>query len=379
MKLLHIHQDFPDGRDYPFTKAVSNLITGLKNTDPSVKHVVLSINRTSNPFKVSLQKFDLGYSLVYWAIPLKFVYGPMMAVWIFLLSLLLKKEGIDRIHAHKLTTEGMLAKGLSERMNTDYMVSVRGGSDLNNFNRLPSYKSLFLDIYSNAKHVFYVSPWAYSFLNTEGVSDKVPRTTLPNICDIDLVTPCDIASRERFIMVVSLHQHERKGVIPVLEAMKDLKLRGESVYLDIVGGGDEQNRKLIESAVKELGLVEDVNLLGPLPHTEVKDMLSRSKGLLLPAMNETFGMAYIESLACGCPILYMKNTGIDGYFDEYEVGVKVTSQKVSELSNAISKLIKNQEHYQSQIKMLDKFNYLEMFKEASVSLSYIKVLRSIDD
>lgn len=378
MKLLHIHQDFPDGRDYPYTKAVSNLLTGLKNIDPSIEHIVLSINRTSNPFKISLRRFELGYSLVYWAIPLQVIYRPMMAAWVFFLSLFFKNEGIDRIHAHKLTTEGMLAKGLSERLNADYMVSVRGGSDLNNFKRLPSYKSLFLDIYDNSKHVFYVSPWAYSLLNAEGVSNKVPTTTLPNICDIEVLIPSETESRERFMMVVSLHQHERKGVVPILKAIRDLKLRGESVYLDIVGGGDESSRKLIDSTIRKLGLADEVALLGALPHAEVKSMFSKAKGLLLPAYNETFGMAYIESLSRGCPILYMENTGVDGYFDDHEVGVKVSSQEVNELSNAINKLIKKQNYYQNQIKNLDEFNYLERFKETSVSENYIDALRSVD-
>ena len=81
MNLLHIHQDYPDGRPYSATKAVSNLIDSAKIIDPSVKHFVLSINRTSNPFKISIKNFEDGISLVYWSLPLPFISRLSIVFW----------------------------------------------------------------------------------------------------------------------------------------------------------------------------------------------------------------------------------------------------------------------------------------------------------
>jgi hypothetical protein len=52
-------------------------------------------------------------------------------------------------------------------------------------------------------------------------------------------------------------------------------------------------------------------------------------------------MADIEALSVGCPIMYVGNTGIDGYFNTLLVGEKITKVEVDSLTRAINYIDSN--------------------------------------
>jgi glycosyltransferase involved in cell wall biosynthesis len=373
MKILHIHQDFPDGRNFPSTDAVKNLIKSVKKKDKEIKHFVLSINRTSNPFKVSFKRFDYGLSIVFWSIPLPFIYTLSIKFWVFILKKNINISDFDYIHAHKFTSEGFFAYLLSKDTSIPYYVSVRGGTDVHNIKRFPKLKKLYSNIYKNAKGVFWVSPWAAKFI-VSSLDVYKKGVLLPNICN--LIEPKSIINydKSRYTTVLSFHQYRRKGLLQLFESIYELNKRGFSIKLDVIGSGGKKEKQIIQNEICKLGLSNNIKLLGQLPHSEVLTNLQSSKALLLPAENETFGMAYVEAISCGCPILYMANTGIDGYFCNKNVGIKVHSQEVVELSEAIIKLENNNLFYNEEIHNFLKRDELKYFAEDNITKTYIMEL-----
>lgn len=373
MKILHIHQDYPDNRNFPSTNAVKNLIDGVKKKDKKIEHFVISINRSSNPFRISFKQFNDGLSVVFWSIPLPIIYTLSIRFWSFILKKTINLKDFDCIHAHKLTSEGLFAYHLSKSTSIPYYISVRGGTDLHNINRFSGMKKTFSKIYKNAKKIFWVSPWATELTVSKlGVFEK--GVLLPNICK--LVEPESVISysQSRYTTVLSFHQYKRKGLLQLFKSIHELNKKGLDVNLDVIGSGGKKEKGLIKNEVNKLGLSNHVKFLGQLPHSEVLTKLQASKGLLLPAENETFGMVYVEALSCGCPILYMANTGVDGYFCDKNVGVKVNSQDVNELSDAIITLENNNSFYKQEIQSFLNRGELEEFKEDSIVKSYIMEL-----
>lgn len=374
MKILHIHQDYPDGRPYPFTKAVSNLIDACKVADSSVEHFVLSINRTSNPLKISINYFEDGLSLVYWALPLPFIYKPIIWLWSMVLVFILRKVEFSVIHGHKLTTEGLFSYFLAKKLLIPYFISVRGGSDMHNYQRLKDLAPSFSNVYHNAEHIFWVSAWAKGYFEEQFNIKNQKSTTLANICAISKL-PKMLGNRERYCTILSYHQLRRKGLFPLLEALVLLREQDKEILLDIIVSGPSEQETLIIDKIKMLGLESQVKVLGQLTHPHILENLSQSKGLLLPAVNETFGMAYVEALACKCPILYVANTGIDGYLDDVNVGAKLDSQLAGSIANGVLAIEGNSESIADQLEQMLQTGYLKKFTANTISMQYLNKVR----
>jgi glycosyltransferase involved in cell wall biosynthesis len=73
-----------------------------------------------------------------------------------------------------------------------------------------------------------------------------------------------------------------------------------------VGDGPERPRALQRAA--DLGLGEDVLFLGR--HASVEDLLACADLFLLPSASESFGLAALEAMACGSPVIASNAGGL---------------------------------------------------------------------
>lgn len=76
------------------------------------------------------------------------------------------------------------------------------------------------------------------------------------------------------------------------------------VELRIIGDGKEL-RNLKKLSRKPI-------FLGYLPHAKVLEEMKNADIFALPSVNETFGMVYLEAMACGCITVCRENDGISG-------------------------------------------------------------------
>jgi glycosyltransferase involved in cell wall biosynthesis len=58
-------------------------------------------------------------------------------------------------------------------------------------------------------------------------------------------------------------------------------------------------------------------------------------------------LVYIEALSQGLPVLYTKNQGIDGLFDE-SIGVSVNALSVNSIKEGLSQLLEHREKYSNK-------------------------------
>jgi len=378
MNIIHIHQDYPDGRPYPFTKAVANLIASCEAQNTRNRHTVVSINRSANPFAMSTQTFEQGLSIVYWAIPLPFIYYWSMQLSALYIHTKIKHINIDLFHGHKLTSEGVLAFFLAKKMNKPYVLSVRGGSDMHNIKRLPQHKRFFSKVFKQAKEIFWISAWAkgpvQESLNID-LATIANTSLLPNICNINLSYPqLDANVRHGYVTAVSYHQYKRKGLAELIEAIALLNQKKADVELTVYGTGDAVYKAEIEKLIVKHNASSCVHLKGQVTQQELLIAMSHSKGFLLPAVNETFGMAYIEALSVGCPILYVENTGIDGYFNDISIGEKVSTVNVTQLVESINKIDEDNALLCRTIEKGQQHNFLSLYTTEQVGSNYLTIL-----
>jgi glycosyltransferase involved in cell wall biosynthesis len=99
-------------------------------------------------------------------------------------------------------------------------------------------------------------------------------------------------------LVTVAHLVERKRHADVLRALAELPA---DVGYDVVGDGPE--RGALEALTAELGLTARVRFHGRLPHPEAVRIAQAGSALVLPSVDEAFGVAYIEAMAAGVPAI----------------------------------------------------------------------------
>ena len=116
---------------------------------------------------------------------------------------------------------------------------------------------------------------------------------------IELDVPCNAT------LLLSVGElNANKNHETVIRAMADL-----DVYYMIAGEGNL--REHLESVIDELGLTERVKLLGY--RTDVAELYRAADICVFPSFREGLGMAAIEGMACGLPLIAADNRGTRDY------------------------------------------------------------------
>lgn len=105
---------------------------------------------------------------------------------------------------------------------------------------------------------------------------------------------------------------DKKGFDVLLEALKELKVKGIEPSCAIIGDGPQKAR--LNSIIKKYSL-HKVLLFGSLPNSEVIKILSKSKIFVLPCRHIPFEedglpVAILEALACYVPVISCDVGGI---------------------------------------------------------------------
>lgn len=137
-----------------------------------------------------------------------------------------------------------------------------------------------------------------------------------------------------------------KNVINLINAVKSLNQKnGNKVKLTLIGGKGNVEKKVLDSIKDDysfnyVGRVDDLEKL--------QIYFQQSDIFTMPSRAETFGLVYMEALLQGLPILYTKNEGIDGFYDD-SIGEKIENSSSEEIQSKIERLISNHDQYNFNI------------------------------
>ena len=118
----------------------------------------------------------------------------------------------------------------------------------------------------------------------------------------------------------------------------------------VIGEGPE-HKKLVKLA-KDSGLVE---FLPMMDKKKLASYLAGAKGYLFPSL-EPFGIAPVEALACGCPVIAFHEGGARDYVVEGKNGVFFKEQTAKSLAEAILKFEKMKYDREKVSKSANKFD-----------------------
>ncbi|WP_243633485.1 glycosyltransferase family 4 protein [Oceanihabitans sediminis] len=127
--------------------------------------------------------------------------------------------------------------------------------------------------------------------------NRVVYTGLP-LSDFSFSSPYNLAQPLKLLSVGRTHW--KKGYDYALQTCCILKERKVPFHYSIVGGaGDEE----LQFLIADLGLENEVSLIGRLPQKEVFRRMHEASLLLMPSVEEGLPNVVVEAMALGLPVL----------------------------------------------------------------------------
>lgn len=140
---------------------------------------------------------------------------------------------------------------------------------------------------------------------------------VPNIVDLEHIpfkerSPLGFSS---WIYVGGLMPH--KGVQHLLRAFSEyVKLHDDRAQLRLVGDGPL--RGWIETYTSTRGISESVHLVGSVEHDDLGEQLDQADVMVHLSPAETFGIAPLEGIGAGLPVVALRNDGSLGTWGDIE-------------------------------------------------------------
>jgi glycosyltransferase involved in cell wall biosynthesis len=131
-----------------------------------------------------------------------------------------------------------------------------------------------------------------------------------------------------------------KGTIYAFFALSKIEKVLPKVKL-IVIGVQERNRERLYPILKNLGILNNVILVGRVPNYEMPKYYSSSDVVLLPSLSENFPVVALEAMSSGKPVIASRVGGIPELVSNNKNGILVSPGNVEQLVEALLRLLEN--------------------------------------
>ena len=146
----------------------------------------------------------------------------------------------------------------------------------------------------------------------------------------------------RFISVGNLDKN--KGMDVVLTAFAYAAAVCPELRLTVVGQGSE--REALEKQAEELEIADKVTFTGQVSRDDCARLMRESQAFVLGSRVETFGVVFVEAMACGLPIA-MTKTGAWRDLVDVRTGLAVPVEDAHALGGAMAYLVQHSADYDS--------------------------------
>lgn len=222
--------------------------------------------------------------------------------------------------------------------------------------------------YEKADAVIAVSPALKDIIKEKFNKDAL---YVPNIVDTELFSYSSRSNDKSFRFVSTGALTPIKKMDITVEAFARAFSHNEDVELIIFGEGPERNK--IQSIIEKYDIKDKVKLLGVQSREVMAKSLRSSHCFVLASESETFGVAYIEALACGNPVIATKCGGPEVFVTE-ENGLLVPVDDMDSLVTAMRYMHENSMNYDRE--KISKVT-ANLFSPQEIANSLLEVYKNI--
>ena len=207
----------------------------------------------------------------------------------------------DVIDAEFFWPDGPAAMHLAKALGVPFSIKARG-SDIHLWGARPAIARQIVEAGRAAAGLLAVSAALKRDMAALGLPEDRIRVHRTGI-DLALFRPADRAAAKAALgvsgplLVTVGNLLPRKGQALAIEALKAI----EGATLILAGEGPDRGR--LEALVRDRGLEGRVRFLGAQPHAALPALLAAADVMVLPTVSEGLANAWVESLACGTPVV----------------------------------------------------------------------------
>jgi N-acetyl-alpha-D-glucosaminyl L-malate synthase BshA len=256
-----------------------------------------------------------------------------------------RRERLDVVHAHYALPHAVsahlarevLAADAAGRSAAPKLVTTLHGTDITLVGNDPSFLPLTRFSIAASDAVTTPSAWlARATHEILGVPDTIEIEIVPNFVDGTRFRP---APGERPLPEAPLVVHVSnfrpvKRVGDVVEIFARLRAT-RPARLQLVGDGPD--RVAVAARAAALGLAADVQFLGE--RVDLPAVLQVADLFLLPSETESFGLAALEAMACGVPVVASAVGGLPEVIPDGEVGALCPLGDVEAMAAAAGRIL----------------------------------------
>lgn len=303
------------------------------------------------------------------------IYRRALPLLQMLLMLLYKKAvrkvGVpDIIHAHFYSIAA-IASIIKKKKNIPFFITEHSS-------KLNKDKSLISELDKD------LTAKAYSHADTVIAVSKALSINLKNNFDIDNVVVHDIVDVDNYHYVkTNNNQHfnfisvgnliHLKGFDLLINAFNKAFAYDNNVFLNIVGDGIEKDN--LQNLINQYDINDRVRLLGQKSRAELCNIIRESDAFVLASRSETFGVVYVEAMACGLPVIATRCGGPEDFVND-DNGVLIPVDDIDALAKALIDMRSNIDKYDGKSisnECYDKFSPKSIANE--IVRYYDKVLK----
>jgi glycosyltransferase involved in cell wall biosynthesis len=288
-------------------------------------------------------------------------------------EIIMKEGKIDIIHAHSVFWGGIAASYISKKYDIPLVITEHSSLKYAKYAR-ESYKKNIFEAYETANSLIAVGTGLKRELQ-EYVNK--PVEVIHNMVDLSLFNVnkngiqdiYEDKEFEFFSCALDISE-EGKGMECLIKAFTRA-FKDQNVSLRI-GGGDSLKLSL-SKLIQDLNMDNQIKLLGALSREEVSKEMKRCDAFALASEHETFGVVYIEALACGKPVIGADNGGVEDIIKE-DNGIIAKKKDVEDLAQALKRIKENYNMYdKNKIRENVIFSYSEKVLVGKLKGVYKKV------
>ena len=281
------------------------------------------------------------------------------------------KKKIDMIIAHFAFESGNAAEYINQKENIPYILFEHSSYFMSRGKSLEITKS----VYQNASAVIAVSEFLSRQIEEFAA---IKPLIIPNLIDEDV-----------FFFKRTIHENFKiisvGRIVPwkqfdfIVEATNSLHKKGIHVKVDIVGTGSEEGK--LKRLVQEYGIEDSVRFLGIVKNEDIPDLYCKSDLFVLPSKGETFGVVYLEALACGIPVV-ATNVGGAGEFIDDSNGLLIDCSSANNVEKAIISIHENYGKYNGRLisdAAIKKYGKKEFVKKLQSIINVVRKKHEIEN
>lgn len=258
-------------------------------------------------------------------------------------------EKLDLLHVHYAiphATSAYLAKQMLNSKRELKIITTLHGTDITLVGLEPSFLPLVKFSIDQSDGVTAVSRFLKEKTITNYLCDKEIKV-IPNFVDTDLYKPITNGDFKKHLAAENekllVHISNFRVVKRVADTIKVFEKIHDKIPSKLILVGDGPDRSECERLCRQKGLEDKVKFLGK--QDALVEILTSSDIFLIPSQSESFGLAALEAMACGLPVISSSVGGLPELVRHNETGFIAEIGDIDRMAKYTLELLTNERKY----------------------------------